>query len=165
MTQRTLVAGIGNIFLGDDGFGVEVARRLAERPLGDGVRVADFGIRGFDLAYALLDGYDHVILVDTVARGGAPGTLYLLEPEIEGHGGGAGAEPSLAIQGHALVPSRVLELVRSMGGSLGNVRVVGCEPATLPAGDDVRVGLSERVTAAVDAAVALVQELLESTHA
>ncbi|MGH7848434.1 MAG: hydrogenase maturation protease, partial [Candidatus Binatia bacterium] len=73
---KILVAGIGNIFLGDDGFGVEVARELAKRKLPESVRVVDFGIRGFDLAYALLDGYDLTILVDAAPRGGLPGTLY-----------------------------------------------------------------------------------------
>ena len=77
---RILIAGIGNIFLGDDAFGVEVARRLVRRRLPDGVRVVDFGIRGLDLTYALLDGYEAVILVDAAPRGGPPGTLYVLEP-------------------------------------------------------------------------------------
>src|SRR5438270_10803156 len=81
---RVLVAGIGNIFLGDDAFGVEVAQRLAQRPLPAGVRVVDFGIRGLDLTYALLDGQDAVILVDATLRGGPPGTLYVIEPEAEG---------------------------------------------------------------------------------
>src|SRR6516225_7125141 len=81
---RILVAGIGNIFLGDDAFGVEVARRLAARPQPDGVRVADFGIRGIDLTYALLDGYETVILVDATPRGGQPGTLYVIEPDVGG---------------------------------------------------------------------------------
>jgi hydrogenase maturation protease len=158
---RTLVAGIGNIFLGDDGFGVEVARRLSTLPLGADVRVVDFGIRGIDLTYALLDGYDEVILVDALPRGGAPGTLYVVEPELSGDA--PAAPPSLG--GHGLVPTQVLAMVRSLGGRLGRVRVVGCEPGEIPAGDELQVGLSRAVAAAVDPAAALVQELLEGVHA
>src|ERR1044072_7226323 len=84
MNQPTiLVAGIGNIFLGDDAFGCEVVKRLAGRAWPDNVKVIDFGIRGFDLAYALLDGYDVTILVDATPRGETPGTLYTIEPEVD----------------------------------------------------------------------------------
>src|SRR6266853_193590 len=91
---RVLIAGVGNIFLGDDAFGVEVAQRLARRPLPEGVRVVDFGIRGLDLAYALLDRYEAVVLVDAAPRGGAPGTIYVLEPEL-GSASAMSAEPAL----------------------------------------------------------------------
>ncbi len=108
-----LIAGIGNIFFGDDAFGVEVARGLAGRSLPDGIKVIDFGIRGLDLAYALLDQYAAVILVDAVPRGGAPGTLYVLEPDLDS---ADGAEESAAmLEPHALDPHKVLRLARSLG--------------------------------------------------
>lgn len=160
-SPRTLVAGIGNIFLGDDGFGVEVVRRLAERPPRTNVHVVDFGIRGIDLAYTLLDGYDRLILVDAAPRGGLPGTLYVLDPDLsqldQGEAGG--------VAGHGLVPTKVLSMVQAMGGALPFVRVVGCEPGQVPDGQDIDVGLSPAVAAAVDGAVALVEELLEAAHA
>src|SRR5205085_1568015 len=122
---RILVAGIGNIFFGDDAFGVEVVRRLARRPLPEGVRVVDFGIRGFDLACALLDDCDAAILVDAVHRGGAPGTLRVIEPDL-----GAPADPASGerIQTHGLTPAQVFRLVRTMGGEPRGVYLVGCEP-------------------------------------
>lgn len=156
---RTLVAGIGNVFLGDDGFGVEVVRRLAEQPAGDGVCVRDFGIRGLDLAYALLE-FERVILVDAAPRGGTPGTLYVIEPDLAALG-----DADAAPFGHALVPTRALAMARAMGGRLRFVRVVGCEPAHLPDPDDLAVGLSPPVAGAVDGAVALVRQLLEAPDA
>jgi hydrogenase maturation protease len=149
-----LVAGIGNIFLGDDGFGVEVARRLAQRPVPDGVRVIDFGIRGLDLTYALLDGYEAVILVDAVPRGGEPGTLYVIEPDP------AGPEPDgLSVEPHNLDPARVLRLVTAMGGRLNRLLVVGCEPGVPGDVEEMSAGLSDPVRAAVDEAVPLVESL------
>jgi hydrogenase maturation protease len=145
------VAGIGNIFLGDDGFGSEVARRLASRPLGAGTRVVDYGIRGVHLAYELLDGCDTLILVDALARGEPPGTLFVLEPDSAGAGSGAPMDP------HGMHPQAVLDLVAELGGSVRRVLVVGCEPAQVEEG----IGLSEPVAAAVDAAVELVQELVQ----
>lgn len=161
MPSRTLVAGIGNVFLGDDGFGVEVIRRLCERSKRDDVCIVDFGIRGIDLTYALLDGYDRVILVDAAPRGGAAGTLYVLEPDL------AGLDVSApnSLEAHSLVPSQVLLLAQGMGAVLRFVRVVGCEPARVPLDDDICVGLSPPVAAAVEGAVALVEELLEAPHA
>ena len=105
--RSVLVAGIGNVFLADDGFGVEVARRLAERELPGGVKVADFGIRGMDLAYELQEDYDAAVLVDAVPRGQAPGTLFVIEPDLEQ------AEPVL--DAHAMDPVRVLGLARTLG--------------------------------------------------
>lgn len=147
---RILVAGIGNVFLGDDAFGVEVARRLAGRALPEGVRVVDFGIRGLDLAYALMEDYAAVILVDASPRGRAPGTLYELEP---------GPVEGAAVDPHAAVPHQVLGLVRSMGGTLPPVRVVGCEPRTRP-DDEPRMGLSPEVEGAVEPAIALVHDVI-----
>jgi len=155
--QKILIAGIGNIFLGDDGFGVEVARRLAEAEFPEGVLVRDFGIRGYDLAYALLDGYDLIILVDAVPRGSLPGTLYVIEPEMDS----PPAEPQgAALDAHAMNPVSVLQLAKSMGPVSGTVLLVGCEPATL-GGDEGEMGLSEAVAAAVDQAAVLVKRLVE----
>ena len=153
MSGPTLVAGIGNVFFGDDGFGVEVAARLAREPLPAGVRVWDVGIRARDLAFELAEGgYGTVLLVDAVARGGAPGTIYLIEPDPPAEPAGASA-----LDGHALTPGSVLALLGSLGGSAPRVLVVGCEPASVEAG----MGLTPPVAAAVDEAVALVRELLE----
>ena len=161
ISSRTLVAGIGNIFMGDDGFGVEVVRRLSERPARGDVSIVDFGIRGVDLTYALLDGYERVILVDAAARGGAPGTLYVIEPDFSSLD-----KPSpIGLEAHGVVPARALSMAQAMGGRFPFVRVVGCEPAQVPAEDDIEVGLSPPVAAAVEPAVALIEELLETHHA
>jgi hydrogenase maturation protease len=149
---RILVAGIGNIFLGDDGFGVEVAQRLSLEPLAGGVKVVDFGIRGVHLAYELADGdYDGVILVDAVPRGGAPGTLYAIEPDL----GALETEPDEA-DAHSLTPAAVLAWLRRIGGRCGRIVIVGCEPASI----DESMGLSEPVAASVDAAMQMVRELV-----
>jgi hydrogenase maturation protease len=151
---RTLVACLGNIFLSDDGFGVEVARRLAGQPLPDGVRVTDYGIRGMHLAYDLAEGFDTTILVDTAQRGEEPGTVYLIEPEPQA---GQGDAASLALfNAHGMQPDLVLSLAGSLGGDAGRVLVVGCEPATLEEG----IGLSAPVAAAVDEAAAMVTRLV-----
>src|SRR5215813_2211049 len=123
-----LIAGIGNIFHGDDAFGVEVANCLSKRSLPAEARVVDFGIRGFDLAYALLDGYDAAILLDATRRGGLPGTIYTLE--IDGSTDEAN-EPTAGVATHGMDPVRVLEMARAMGGCTGRILLVGCEPETL----------------------------------
>ena len=154
---RILIAGIGNIFLGDDAFGVEVARRIADRPLPDGVLVADFGIRGLDLAHALLDGPEAAILVDATPRGGVPGTLYVLDP------GGSGASPTpddLAVDMHGMDPSKVLRLVSALGGRVGRLLIVGCEPLAVGDDQEMMLGMSPPVLSAVDEAVALVESLV-----
>jgi hydrogenase maturation protease len=152
-----LVAGVGNVFLGDDGFGVAVAERLAGEPLPDGVRVEDFGIRGVHLAYELLNGYDLAILVDAAPRGGAPGTVYVIEPE---QGASAGAWPVPPIDGHGMHPEAVLALLETLGGEVDRVLVVGCEPAEV----EERMGLSAPVAAAVGPAAAMVRELVEAAR-
>ena len=157
--KKILIAGIGNIFLADDGFGVEVASRLANRVFPAGVRVADFGIRGFDLAYALMEGYETTILVDAYPGDGQgqPGTLFVLEPDLERSefsGNTAGF-----IEPHAMNPLNVLRMATSIGGELKRVLVVGCVPATLGP-EEGQMGLSEPVTAAVDEAVKLVDSLV-----
>ena len=152
---RILVAGIGNVFLGDDGFGVEVANRLLGRAPPAGVHVEDFGIRGMDLAYALA-GYDVAVLVDASPRGQPPGTLYLIEPEL-------GDEDLAGPDAHGMDPVKVLSLARALGEPLPRVLVVGCEPATRMTGDEDEVvaELSEPVSAAVDEAVRMVEGLTE----
>lgn len=164
MRPRILVAGIGNIFLGDDAFGVEVVQRMVERTWPENVHVADFGIRGFDLALALLDEIDLLILVDAAPRGGAPGTLYVMEPETEALYEPALGEPVL--DPHSLDPVKVLRLARTMGGNPGRVLVVGCEPGTIISGDDwdVTPGLSEPVQRAVSDAVDLIGSLIDESY-
>jgi hydrogenase maturation protease len=163
MTPRILIAGIGNIFLGDDAFGVEVVRRLAERPLPEGVRVVDFGIRGLDLTYALLDGCDTAILVDAAPRGYTPGTLFVLEPSIE-EAANNEKEPiapsELLIETHGMDPVRVLRLVRAMGGKVRKILVVGCEPTPLASEEDMEIGLSDPVQCAVIEAVPMIESLI-----
>jgi hydrogenase maturation protease len=154
-TTRILVAGIGNVFLGDDGFGVALADRLGRRSLPDGVQVVDYGIRGMDLAYALHDGWDAVVLLDAMPRGLAPGTLSVLEPDLD--------DLPLAIDAHAMDPVKVLGLAQALGGELPRTLVVGCEPATVLRGDeeDVVATVSEPVRAALDEGVRLVETLLD----
>jgi hydrogenase maturation protease len=157
MTARILIAGVGNIFLGDDGFGVEVALALSQRPLPESVVVKDFGIRGFDLAYALLDPWDAVIIVDALPRAEAAGTLYVMEPDLAALSGGATAETE--INPHGMDPVRVLHLAASQGTISAQVLVVGCEPQDF--GDELegRMGLSSPVQAAVEEAANMALEL------
>ena len=153
--KKVLVAGIGNIFLGDDGFGVEVIGRLAGRPLPEGVELGDFGIRGLDLAYALMDGYDAAILVDAMPLGQPAGTVSLVEPDtdqLDGFG---------LVESHAMDPVQVLRLVKQMGGALpADLFLVGCEPADFGPEEGL-MGLSEVVAAAVQPAADKVMELLQ----
>lgn len=151
---RVLIAGIGNVFFGDDGFGVEVVRRLAQRSLGSHVRLMDAGVRGIDLAYALLDGYDAAVLIDAVRRGEPPGTLYLIEPELS-----QDDAQDVALDSHALDPVQVLRFVRAQGVTLPALRLVGCEPA--PLGDELSVGLSAAVLRALPGALELVEQAIE----
>jgi hydrogenase maturation protease len=158
--KRVLVAGVGNVFLGDDGFGVEVVRRLAGRELPDGVEVADFGIRGMDLAYALQDDYEVVIFVDATPRGEEPGTVYLIEPEIEEDG-------EVSLDTHGMDPVKVMKLARTLGARPTRTLVVGCEPQVLVSGEnyeDMLMELSEPVRAAVEEAVKLVESLVEEIN-
>jgi hydrogenase maturation protease len=150
-----LVAGIGNIFLGDDGFGSEVARRLMQRAATPEVRVADFGIRGLDLAFALMDGWDTTIIVDAMARGGEPGDIYVVEPDLSTIDDGP-----VALEAHAMDPVRVLALARSMGAELKDVLIVGCEPETFGPPDEGQLGMSPSVTRAVDAAIGVIESLI-----
>lgn len=155
--MRILVAGIGNIFLGDDAFGCEVARILSQRSLPEGVRVTDFGIRSFDLAYAIMEDYDAVILVDASPRGDSPGTLYLIEPQINKNK--LDDQEGEVVNAHSMNPVRVLEMVRYLGGQPKKLYVLGCEPGALES-EDGRMGLSDRVTAAVEPAVNMIEKLI-----
>ena len=151
-----LIACVGNIFLGDDAFGVEVAQRLSRRRLPDEVCVVDFGIRGFDLAYALMDDYEAIILVDAVPRGDAPGTLYTIEPDLND----IDENTDAMVETHGMNPMKVLSMVKAMGGSPKRILVVGCEPE--PCGEDEeRMGLSAPVAAAVDEAVSMIESLVQ----
>ena len=159
VNKRILVAGIGNIFLGDDAFGCEVAQRLLQRQLPAEISVVDFGIRGFDLAFALLEDCELFILLDATPRGGAPGTLYVIEVDPGqlnevGHDGPA-------LDAHAMNPLRVLGLVKSMGGRPKQIVMVGCEPS--PVSEQDQTGLSKPVAAMLDKAVELVESLITRT--
>ena len=166
--KRILIACIGNIFFGDDGFGVEVAQRLMRRKTNrypEGVQVVDFGIRGIDLAYTLLDEYDTLVLVDTVSRGGSPGTVYLIEPDLTGIGFEAGVEAGrVAVDSHSMDPLKVLAFARTLGARPIRTLLVGCEPATM-GGDaefeEMQMGLSEPVQAAVAEAIKMIDSLVE----
>ena len=155
MSARILIAGIGNIFFGDDAFGVEVARDLAQRGWPDGVRVVDFGTRSYDLAYALTETYQAVILVDAVPRGEPPGTTYLMELD-------PGELPKLDAEipdAHNLTPVRALQMAQALGGVRAKLFLVGCEPAVLET-EDGQLKLSEPVQAAVPQAELVIAELI-----
>ena len=153
--KRCLVGGIGNIFFGDDAFGCEVAAELLKRSWPAGVNIVDFGIRAYDLAYALMDGWDATVLIDAAPRGEKPGTVYLLEldPDKVDTGDGEIADA------HDLTSVRVLQLVRSLGGRPKNLHLVGCEPARLD-GEGV-IGLSEAVRDAVPIAVRMIEKIID----
>lgn len=155
---RTLVAGIGNIFFGDDAFGSEVARRLLNRPWPPSVHVVDFGIRGLDLAYTLLNSYDTVILIDALERGGPPGTLYVIEPEVCLSGDDANLVPTA--EGHGAEPARVLQLAARWGARWKRLLLVGCEPGTL---EETPTGMSRGVDAAVTEAIRIVERLVQES--
>lgn len=158
--SKILIAGIGNIFLGDDAFGVEVVKRLERMSLPPNAEVVDFGIKGMDLTYALLDGYETVILVDAVPRGHPPGTLYLVEPEAASDDETA----NVLIETHSLDPAKVLQLARQLGGKTKRVLLIGCEPSPWTE-EEMSLGLSDAVAAAVDEAVKMVLELIEKFSA
>jgi hydrogenase maturation protease len=155
--KRVLIAGVGNVFLGDDGFGVEVVKRLAGRELPGDVEVKDFGIRGMDLVYALQDDYEVVIFVDATPRGEEPGTVYLLEPEIEEDG-------EVVLDTHGMDPVKVIRFARALGAKPTRTLVVGCEPQVVISGEnyeEMLMDLSEPVRAAVEEAAKLIGSLVE----
>jgi hydrogenase maturation protease len=155
-TTRVLVAGIGNIFMADDGFGVEVARRLAARPLPAGVDVVDFGIRGMDLVFALGEGYDVAVFVDAVPRGEPAGTLFVIEPELEQ------TDEPMMLDAHGMDPVKVLALAGQLGPVPERILVVGCQPQVEMSGDEEELvgDLSAPVRAVLDDAVELVESVL-----
>ena len=154
LARQILVAGIGNAFLQDDGFGGEVVRVLKEREEQPGVTIEDFGTGGLDLAYEVMRGYDALVLVDVSRQGGEPGTLYVMEPDEDDIA--AGIEDGEMLDPHGMDPQTVLRFVRAVGGWPGKVVVIACEPADV---EEMGLGLSDEVSAAVDRAV----ELVEST--
>jgi hydrogenase maturation protease len=158
MTGTILIAGIGNIFLGDDAFGVEVAHSLSRRTLPSEVKVKDFGIRGFDLAYTLLDPWHTVILVDALPRNEASGTLFVLEPDLTGLGDPAAA--GMDLNPHGMDPLRVLNLAASLGPITAHVLVVGCEPKDFGDQLEGRMGLSPQVQAVVEHASNMIEQLI-----
>lgn len=156
--KRILIACIGNIFHGDDGFGVEVARGLAERKLREEVKAVDYGIRGLDLAFALMDGYEVTIFVDAAQRGEKPGTLYVIEPDLTEFENQK--SQNAVIDSHGMNPMVVLNMAHSMGTEFKRLLVVGCEPETL-GGEEGQMGLSDTVQAAVPQAVKLIESLVD----
>jgi hydrogenase maturation protease len=158
MTRRVLVAGIGNIFLSDDGFGVAVAQRLARRAMPEGVRAVDFGIRGIHLAYELLDGYDALVLIDAMPLGEPPGTVAFVEPnDIEVPDGD---DPNAVLDAHSMHPGVVLTMMAMLQVPVERIVILGCQPATLEEG----IGLSAPVAAAVEATVDLLDDLLTEIY-
>jgi hydrogenase maturation protease len=155
MSARVLVAGIGNIFLGDDAFGSEVARRLLRDEWPEDVRVVDFGIRGLDLTFALLDGYEMVILVDAMPRGGEPGTLYTMEADAD-------EAAEAAVDAHSMDPMRVLAAAKSMGARWDRLLVIGCEPSPDAVDSDGpgALGMSPPVERAVESGAEIVRRLV-----
>jgi hydrogenase maturation protease len=152
---QILVAGIGNVFFGDDGFGVEVAQKLWHCELPEAVRVVDFGIRSYDLAYAIMEDYEAVILVDATQQGQPPGTVYLIEPDLSQLDKLNGE----VVNAHSMNPVRVLHMVQSMEGEPGLLYLVGCEPAVLET-EDGYIGLSEVVQTAVPQAIQMIHSLI-----
>jgi hydrogenase maturation protease len=153
--KNILVAGIGNIFFGDDAFGCEVVTELLKRPLPPEVRVIDFGIRSYDLAYAIMDGPDVTILVDATPQGKTPGTIFLIEPDLNS----LDSKSDEVVNAHSMNPVRVLQMVRAMGGKPGRLYLVGCEPAVLEP-EEGAMGLSESVQAAVPKALETIEALV-----
>jgi hydrogenase maturation protease len=160
-TRQILVAGIGNAWLRDDGFGGAVAEQLAERELPAGVTVIDFGSGGLDLAYEVMRGYDALILIDVSRQGGTPGTLYQMEADPDDVDGAI--EDGQMLNPHAMDPESVLRFVKYVGGWPGRVLVIACEPETV---EDVGFGLSEAVgssvTRAADAVLETIAELRDA---
>ena len=149
-----MIAGIGNIFQGDDAFGCEVIRQMPAGAFPEQVTVIDFGIRSYDQAYAMTSGYDAVILVDAASRQQEPGTLYLIEPDVSR----VGKLGVAAVDAHSMNPVSVIQMAQSLGGVIGKLYLIGCEPAALE-GDEI--GLSARVQEAVPQALAMIESLVK----
>ena len=154
--RSVLVAGVGNAWLRDDGFGGEVARRLEQRELPGGVSVMDVGTGGLDLAYEVMRGYDALVILDVSRQSGEPGTLYVMEPDEDSVRGSI--EDGEVINPHGMDPQTVLRFVKSVGAWPGKVVVIACEPADV---EQIGWGLSEQVQEAVERAVDLVVETVQ----
>ena len=154
-SKRILIAGVGNIFLGDDAFGSEVARRLMQRTLPAEVQVNDYGTCSYDLAYAMMEGYEATILVDATSRGQSPGTVYLIEPDLSE----LDSWTMRCLMAHSMNPVSVLHMLRTLGCRPKKLYLVGCEPAVLES-DDGEMGLSESVQAAVPQAIEMIESLM-----
>jgi hydrogenase maturation protease len=161
MTRRVLVAGIGNIFQSDDAFGVEVAALLAARTLPPGVRVEDFGIRGVHLAYELLEGYEGLVIIDAVPMGEPPGTLAVIEPELDPGASSESAGEVSVVDAHTMNPDVVLATLRRLGGSVERILIVGCQPADLQDGMELTPAVAAAVENAAELCVQLVSEMVE----
>jgi hydrogenase maturation protease len=160
LLRQILIAGVGNAWLRDDGFGGEVARRLAERKLPDGVSVMDAGTGGLDLAYEVMRGYDALVILDVSRQGGDPGTLYVMEPEEDSVQGAI--EDGEVINPHGMDPQTVLRFIKSIGAWPGRVMVIACEPADV---EEMGWGLTDQVKEAVERAVELVVETIDELRA
>jgi hydrogenase maturation protease len=160
LLRQILIAGVGNAWLRDDGFGGEVARRLAERKLPDGVSVMDAGTGGLDLAYEVMRGYDALVILDVSRQGGDPGTLYVMEPEEDSVQGAI--EDGEVINPHGMDPQTVLRFIKSIGAWPGRVMVIACEPADV---EEMGWGLTDHVKEAVERAVELVVETIDELRA
>ena len=156
LLKQVLVAGVGNAWLQDDAFGAECARRLEARGVPEGVTVMDFGTGGLDLAYEIMRGYDALVLLDASRQGGEPGTLYVIEPQLSDYEGAI--EDGDTINPHGMDPATVLRFVNAIGGFSGKVVVIGCEPGEV---DDVGLGLTAPVEAAVERALAMIRETID----
>jgi len=157
--KRVMIAGVGNIFMRDDGFGAAVIKKISAKDLQEGVEIKDFGTGGLKLAYDLMKGYDSLILLDASARGEKPGTLYLIEPSENDFS--ADLQEGGPIDPHGADPVTILRFVKSMGAWPGKVLVVACEPESV---EHFEIGLSEPVNAAVDKAVEMVEDLLKEIY-
>lgn len=157
--NQLLIAGLGNVFRGDDAFGVEVVKRLADHEFPSHVDVVDFGINGIDLVYALLDRYDAALLFDTFHQDGPPGSIYVVEPEF--HDSDPGQSIDLLLTPHELDPAQVLRMVRAMHGRCRRIALIGCEPADFGDEWEGKMGCTDAVTAAVEVAVGMTARLVE----
>jgi hydrogenase maturation protease len=157
--KRVMIAGIGNIFMKDDGFGSAVVNKMANKKFPDGVELKDFGTGGLKLAYDLMKGYDGLIFIDASARGGTPGTIYLIEPNEDDFS--ADLEKGGPINPHDADPATVLRFVKSIGAWPGKVSIVACEPQST---DDFQIGLSESVNSAIDKAIEMVDEIIQQIY-
>lgn len=157
MSGKVLVAGIGNIFLGDDGFGVEVVRRMVQRKLPADICVKDFGIRGFDLACALIEPWEVIILADAASRGAAPGSVYVMEIDSSSH-----SDDGSVLNAHGLHPASAINLARTLGNITARLVLVACEPGDF-GGDEGRMGLSAAVETAVESAITTIEQIAYKT--